>query len=227
MFISQINFSMYGMYSSSSKTSHGTRRIYIDLDNTLIDSTYRYGEEIKIAEKYGFSTEEYKSAGERLRKSSETRGYNFKQIFHFLAEAKPDLSFSMYKELDALLDRKYPFSDTEEFLASFPREELIILTQGDLETQQRKIKAHNFQQFVKKVEVVAGGQKPHAIIPEKHTFFLDDTPRQIDLVKNFHTLVHCIQVRNPPPWEKQTESLLKDVHLPSLTDAAKYINENS
>lgn len=61
------------------------------------------------------------------------------------------------------------------------------------------------------------------VMPWEESFFIDDASREIDLMKKRCPWVTAIQMREPPPWEKQKVSQYKDVHLSTLAEAPLYI----
>lgn len=206
------------------------RRIYVDLDNTLIDSVRRYQDEFRVAEHYGISSEEYKAAAEELYAKQGNRVvYSFDLLFPVLQKRNLGLSSGMLQDLERLFEQTYFFSDTEEFLAGFLPEEMLILTEGVRDFQLDKVYAHKLEKRVGQVIVIdAGNSKAGAIsagsIP---TFFIDDAPRHIAAVKQVHPSVFCIQVRMLAPWEHVGEHIGADICCPTLREAAEYIRQHS
>ncbi len=202
--------------------------ILVDLDNTLTDRMKTHEKEIETAEKYGIEMEVYeKCVRELIRRHG--NHYSFDKLMPILLETIADLPASMLQELEALLDEKVFFDDSLAFLYNFHPSQLIIISSGDFETQNRKIRAHGLKDLTygfvvtdKKattVEILA-----KIVGEEISVYFIDDTPRQLDVVKRQNPNVTCIQVREPLPWEWQKECECEDIiKLPTLTEAFELI----
>ena len=205
--------------------------IGVDLDCTLIDSEQRYKDEVKAAEGYGILQEEYIAAVEKLYQRHGTAAYRFELLYKILTEVSPGLSRQIIEDLNALLDKNYFFPDSKEFLTSFRREQLVLITSGNADFQARKIAAHGLKTYVNCIWVIsdkalavgaeivsaakAGIQEPF--------FFISVAPREIEAVRIAHPEVTCIQVRTPASWETQRSTEYFDVHLPDLLAARDYI----
>lgn len=207
------------------------RRIYLDLDNMLIDSVRRYEDEQETAERHGISRAEYVRAVETLYARHGTASYCFPLLFSIIRETRPDAPEALLHELEALLDKHYFFPDTLAFLSRFSREELVVVTEGRIEFQWPKAAAHNLLEHVREVRISHTKKKSEMIeergqdLPAgRQAFFLDDAARHIDEVKRAHPDIVCIQVRPPAPWEKKQNALLADAVCASLAEAADFID---
>lgn len=201
------------------------RRIYLDLDNTLIDSVRRYEDEQDTAERYGIPRAEYVRAVEALYARHGPASYSFPLVFSIIRETRPDAPEALLRALKALLRKQYFFPDTLAFLARFRREELVLVTEGVAEFQWPKLHAHDIARRVGRVELISG-KKSDAIreAESETTFFLDDAARHVDEVKRARPRTFCIQVRAAAPWEKKQNALLADAVCGTLIEAADFIN---
>lgn len=204
--------------------------ICVDLDNTLIDSVRRSKDEVGIAAKYGLRPEVYtKSINELFRRHGNM--YSFQLLWPILLEKKAYLPEEMLNELNELLDKTYFFGDTDLFLQSFKKEQLILVTSGDPVVQARKLYAHKLDErfdcvFLNpfaKTDVIGacikecGGEK---------VYFVDDAPREIEAVKKTCPQAICVQVREPPPWEEQKTTDYADYYFWDLAGTADFIKSN-
>lgn len=203
------------------------RRIYLDLDNTLIDSVRRYEEEQETAERHGITRAEYVRAVETLYARHGTASYCFPLLFSIIREAHPNAPEALLRELEVLLGKQYFFPDTLEFFARFHREELVVVTEGRFEFQWPKAAAHNLLSYVREVRLSHVKKKSEMIEERGQTFFLDDAARHVDDVKRAHPGIVCIQVRSAAPWEKKQNALLADAVCASLAEAADFIESQS
>ncbi|MDP3947635.1 MAG: hypothetical protein Q8Q41_03025 [bacterium] len=201
----------------------GWRRIYLDLDNTLIDSVRRYEDEQETAERHGVPRAEYIRAVETLYARHGTASYCFPLLFSILIETRPDAPEALLAELKTLLDKQYFFPDTLAFLSRFSRKELVVVTEGRYEFQWPKAVAHNLLEYVRAVRISHTRKKSEMVEEHGQTFFLDDAARHIDEVKRAHPDVVCIQVRSAAPWEKKQTPALADLSCATLTEAADFI----
>src|SRR3989344_7210790 len=199
------------------------RRIYLDLDNTLIDSVRRYEDEQETAERHGVPRAEYVRAVETLYARHGTASYCFPLLFSIIRETRPDAPEELLRELEALLAKHYFFPDTLAFLSRFSREELVVVTEGRIEFQWPKAAAHNLLEHVREVRI-SHTKKSEMIEERGQTFFLDDAARHVDDVKRAHPGIICIQVRPAAPWEKKQNALLADAVCASLAEAADFID---
>lgn len=197
--------------------------VCVDLDNTLIDSVKRYNDEQIVAVKYGIDPKTYVNCVETLFKRH-GNFYSYKFLLPILQETKQDINCGVQNELEALLDKQYFFDDTIAFLSAFPKARLIITTSGDPTVQIRKAMAHNLSNWCRgmivnsnKASVVSAFSVAHQV------YFVDDAPREIEKVKKQCPSATCIQVREPPPWEKQKTTDYADIKLPSLFEVAEFI----
>src|SRR3989338_8722651 len=200
------------------------RRIYLDLDNTLIDSVRRYEDEQETAERHGVPRTEYVRAVETLYARHGTASYCFPLLFSIIREARPDAPEALLRELEALLDKQYFFPDTLAFLSRFSREELVVVTEGRIEFQWPKAAAHNLLEHVREVRISHMKKKSEMVEEHGQTFFLDDAARHVDDVKRVHPGIVCIQVRPAAPWEKKQNALLADAVCAALAEAAHFID---
>ena len=198
-------------------------KICVDLDNTLIDSVQRYTDEQIVAVKYGLDPSTYVKCVEKL---FERHGnyYSYKLLLPILQEVKTDIKEGILPELESLLDRKYLFEDTEFFLSRFQKEQLVLVTSGDQVVQSRKIAAHQLESLFCAM-ILNPSNKADVVEAQKAgmVYFVDDAPREIEKVKKQCGLATCIQVREPPPWEKQKTTDYADYRVANLFEAVKII----
>lgn len=175
-------------------------KIYIDLDNTLIDTARLIEENIRIFAEYGGTPELYMQAN--IACIERWNMFNFERFYEVLKESLPDLPIEYRERIRTLSNREIWFDDAVDFLDFFGPDNLVLVTQGDETLQRPKIIAHNLEHYFGRMEILAGKDKSTVIDPSYDpTFFIDDAPAVIDEVKRAHPSVFCIQVRKPPPWQ--------------------------
>lgn len=196
--------------------------IYVDLDNTLIDSVYRQALDIEIAVRYGLSKDDFYLAEQMVLERCGLSDFGYDKLFQACKEIKPDLDEKLHEDWVANAKTQIFFPDTLRFLGLFQKEELTLLTTGNINFQSPKIDVHGLTKFFSEIKIVAS-PKSHHISPPTSSVFIDDSPREIDAMKERFPYVFCILIRSIAPWEKQKTSLRADIHCPNLLDAVKYI----
>lgn len=198
--------------------------IYVDLDNTLIDSMRRLELEMNVAEKYGISRENFKKAIEESFEKHGISRFGHQGLYKTCRELKPDLSSDIISAWGKVLESQMFFSDSLFFLGQFPKEELTLLTTGNPDFQRKKIAVHGLEGSFGAIKIVASPKCGHIEPPSPLSFFVDDSPREIDAMKLLYPHMCCIQVREPALWEKQKISLRADVHCRTLDETLRFIN---
>ena len=199
------------------------RSIFVDLDCTLIDSERRYEDEKRVAENFGVPRAIYEWAVDELYKRYEVGSYSFPLLCEIIRPRMLNFPEELHLRLASLLSCNYFFSDALDFLARFSQEELVLVTSGNQEFQQKKIQTHELAKYFGRIFVARN--KAQVIGEEKAgtDFFIDDAPREIEKVKLAHPDVFCVQVRTPASWESQKYTSRADARLSDLISAAEYI----
>lgn len=201
--------------------------IYVDLDNTLIDSVKRLELEMGVAAKFGVGAEDYWKAVDIAFAKYGISGFSYRALFEGCRAVKPDyFSSDSLTEWQKILETEHFFPDTIIFLRNLGKNELTLLTTGNPDFQWAKIKTHRLEQYFCGIKIVNSPKAENIDRPPDGSFFIDDSPREIDAMKQRYPHVVCIQVRQPAPWEKQKISGCKDGHFRDLLGAYAFIREN-
>jgi len=203
----------------------GTVNILVDLDNTLIDSVKRLKLEMGVAAKFGVNAEDYWKAVDIAFAKYGVSGFSHQALFEGCRAIKPDFSAESLFEWRKVLEVKLFFPDTLIFLKHFKPEELTLLTTGNPEFQWTKIITHGITKHFGKIFIANSPKAENIERPPDKSFFIDDSPREIDAMKQCYPHVICLQVRTPAPWEKQKHSGCKDAHFRDLLGAYAFIRE--
>lgn len=197
--------------------------IYVDLDNTLIDSVYRLELDTDIAVAYGLTTNEFSAAIDKAVQKHGIHGFGPDALFEACRQIKPDFSELVLKNWWMILKHKFLFPDTMTFLGCFCRRELSLITTGNKKFQLAKIEAHNFREYLSEIMILGSPKSNGLYSPQVNSFFIDDSPREIDAMKEKFPDMCCIQVREPAPWEKQKISRHADFRCADLLEAIRHI----
>lgn len=166
-------------------------KIFIDFDGVIFDTELFKKRLSKIFLKSGVSKEIFKESYQQLKKQRIL--YSPLRHLEFLAKDKNIDSKKILVDLEKLLKnlRPYVFNDAKIFLKHFPKNNLYLLSYGDLKFQKQKIKATGVSKYFKRVIVVNDNKlKIIKKIARKDRFkkgerivFIDDKPIHIKEVK--------------------------------------------
>ena len=198
--------------------------IYIDLDNTLIDSVKRLSGEMTAALKYGISNDNFSKAMLAAFQNDGVSRFGHKVLFKACCNLCPGLSKKLLNDWNDILNTPHIFPDAINFLSSFPKKDLVLLTTGSKEFQLTKIRVHGLKKFFSDIKIVPS-PKCTSISPPPNSIFIDDSPREIDATKQTFPGIYCILVRKPAPWEKQKTSHFKDAQCADLVKAIELIKQ--
>ncbi len=197
----------------------------VDMDGTLIDSAMRINMEHKVALEYGLTAEMF---WEGRRLAEEKYGpalSNYRKLYAGCKEILPDLDEKIVEEWLDVARTPMLYSDTLNFLASFPKEELILFTAGEPGFQNIKIDANGLRDKFSSILILPSPKANNFHNPEPGMIYLDDAPREIDAMRLRHPSVYCIQVREPSPWERQRSTRRKHRYAWDMTEAITIIKE--
>lgn len=173
------------------------RVIFLDLDKVLFD-TQRFKEELaKIFYEHGGV--DFYGTCQRNRLGN----YSFRR--HLAVIKGRDKRNKARQEVELLLadSYKFLFPDAKDFLSRFRQDNLILLTRGDREFQQKKIFNLGINVFdVFSQVIVAETSKadmaafvlPASLKESGSVFFVDDMPHEIYDFKKHYDFIFCIMV---------------------------------
>lgn len=195
--------------------------IYIDLDNTCIDTEKIRRTEARVAQRYGIPIMTYFECTD-LAGISDPATFSYERIYEMLQRYYPDLSHAIISDLYWTLKMQCFMPGAIQFLKRFRKQDLVLVTSGTPAFQRIKIETHRITDYVRDIHIT--NDKTAVITQESPpVFFVDDAPRHIETVGRAHPAVICIRVHEPPSWEVQQETSHPHVYIKSLWDAATYI----
>jgi FMN phosphatase YigB (HAD superfamily) len=167
-------------------------KIFIDFDDVILNTKLFKKSLVKIFSENGVPKKDFEESYRLIFKNQKTTYTSLKHIGFFAKNKKIDsqkISFHIEKLLKNL--RPYVFNDVKIFLKHFPKNNLYLLSYGDLKFQKQKIKAVGVSKYFKRV-IVTNDNKLKIIkkIARKDKFkkgeriiFIDDKPSHIKEVK--------------------------------------------
>ena len=146
-------------------------KIYIDFDGTLFDSTKHYQEYINIFKKHNIDIESYFN-----------KEYQKEKNFDILSKKlikEYNLNPSIYDELDKIYTEELIFKDVIPFLEeNYNKYDLILLTLGNINYQQKKINKTNISKYFKEI-IITNKDKSKLDIDYTNGIFIDNNPLEL------------------------------------------------
>lgn len=147
--------------------------IYIDFDGTLFDTARFYSDFIKLCKKYKVD----ESSVYNIRNKNQGL-FNLDELAKEVKE-KYNLSKRFLAKVDDLYNKKYLYNDVMPFLKKrFEKYNLYILSYGEKEYQEKKIKCCRFNKYFKKVIITT--DKGSLDIDYENSWFIDNNPKEIE-----------------------------------------------
>ena len=195
--------------------------IYLDLDNTCIDTEKIRRMESRVAERYGIPPLMYLECAD-LACIRDPGVFSYERVYDMLREYYADLPRTIIFDLYTVLRMQWFMPYATHFLSKFSKKDIVLVTSGDSAFQRMKIETHRIADYVREIHIT--NDKTAVITQESPpVFFVDDAPRHIEAVGRAHPWVTCIRVHEPPLWEVQQETAHPHVYLESLYYVGEYI----
>lgn len=198
-------------------------RVFIDLDDVLLDTREFKNVYFKTFVKFGISTDKAKEAYAKMRQRLGI--YDLKTHLEFLRENYPDLPIGKIKKAIADLYGKsgsYVFKDAKPLLEYIRKKKWVIflISSGDPKLQKRKVKSSDLQDFFQKVHYANSDHKSRWIKKslgedKKDFVFIDDKKAAVEDVKKAYPQSLVIQVVR---YADQEKSGLVDVIVKDLKE---------
>lgn len=205
-------------------------KIVLDFDDTIFNTHQMMGEFVKIAQKAGFTENEFWTAYQKCK--GKVGDFDVEIITDFLFENSTKLLPSLkkeevQKEIDLVLSKanSFVYPDFFDFVESFDKKDLVLLSYGTTEFHKSKIQNSKVKNFFNEIIITEGekSEKLKTIEKNENIFFIDDKANQIDQVKT--ALPYIIVMRMIRRQDEQTreESKLADYVVKDLDEAKKII----
>ena len=167
-------------------------KIFIDFDGVIFDTGLFKKSLAKVFSEGGVPKKDFEKSYRLIFKNQKTTYSPLKHIGFFAKNKKVDSKKILFRTGKLLKNLKsYVFNDAKTFLKHFTKNNLYLLSYGDLKFQRQKIKAAGISKHFKRV-IVTKGNKLKIIekIAGKDKFkkgeriiFIDDKPSHIKEVK--------------------------------------------
>ena len=194
-------------------------KIYIDFDGTLFNSKKHYNKYTTIFKEYNIDIKKI------LNKIYE-KEKNFDSIAKKIIK-EYNLNSTIYEELDKIYSKKLIFKDAIPFLEEYSKKhDLILLTLGNINYQNKKIKHSNISKYFKDI-IITNKDKSTLDIDYENGIFIDNNP--LELKKFYNSKAkHLIRIKRDS--DKYSKLDLDIENIPEFTDfdeltKSKYIEK--
>lgn len=153
------------------------KKIYIDFDGTLFDTDKFYEDFLGICFKYKLNKEKIDLANKLL--FPESYLFNMDKLIDYLIK-EYNISFSFKNEVNNLFSNKYVFPDVISSLEVLKNKyELIILTYGEYNYQNKKIEKSSLKDYFKDIIITDKIKSTLDNVDYKNSIFIDNNPKEI------------------------------------------------
>ncbi len=205
-------------------------KIILDFDDTIFNTGAYVDEKINVFKQAGFTRDNYFVIYEKVLKE---KGY-------FDADLIIDLFFKIKKfdkekaksEIESIINntKVFVYKDFFDFVKSFNKKDLTLVSVGTGENHKRKIENAGIVSFFDKVSIPEKYKSGEIELivkkyPTEKIFFIDDKASQIDEVKKRLPQIIAIKMERPTGRYVLPKSKFADRIVKNLDEAKKIINE--
>lgn len=181
-------------------------KIFVDFDNTIFDTRHDFLDKFfDVFYNYGIDREVFQRT---LKEFSKVAGEN-KECYspkNHIKEAKKvtgkniDEEVFLREMVEFLEDlEEYVFEDFYQFVNSFDKKDLIILSYGDREFQKQKINGSGIEQFFTNTIITQGDktveiEKYMKNFPDENAMLIDDKSSYFESAKNSEIDIKTIHI---------------------------------
>jgi phosphoglycolate phosphatase-like HAD superfamily hydrolase len=194
-------------------------KIYIDFDGTLFSSPTQYKRLINVFKKYNIE-ENY------IKKVMKEEFYQKQKSFDILAQKiikDKNLNTNILKEVNNIYKPDLVYSDVIPFLEKYQNKyELILLTLGNIEHQEKKINASNLSKYFKDI-IITNKDKSKLNIDYTNGIFIDNNPQELE---KFYNSKARYLIRIKRETDKYSKIPLNINNILEFKDFNELINSN-
>lgn len=205
-------------------------KIILDFDDTIFNTQKSIKELIKVFIDKGFTEQEYLAAYKKSKKETDT--FALEIILDFLSKKKSFDKEKTQKGIDLITSKSTDFiyADFFDFVKSFFKCDLYLVSFGATDFQREKIKNSGIVPFLNKIVTINSYkiEEIEKLIKEYQNemiFFIDDEAVEIDKVKLKFSQVVAIKMERASGRHILPKSELADYTVKNLNEAKKIIYE--
>ena len=193
-------------------------KIYIDFDGTLFDTTKLYKQFLNVFHKYNIEKEYI----EKYLNEAYEKDKNFDTLSKKIIKDN-NLDSKILDELNKIYSEDLVFKDTIPFLEKYSKKyNLILLTLGTKNYQQKKINASNISKYFKEI-IITNTDKSKLNIDYSNGIFIDNNPKELEKFYNSKA-THLIRIkRNTDKYSKLNININ---NIPEFIDFEELLKSN-
>ena len=153
-------------------------KIYIDFDGTLFNTDMFYQDYLTVLNKYNISSLEI---DEMKKELFANRRFNLDILTNYII-SKYNIK-KLKQEVESLYNNSYVFEDVIPFLEKYKNYNLILLTLGDVDYQNRKINGSRLSKYFQDI-IITDVDKSQLGINYKDNLFIDNSPKELIKFQN-------------------------------------------
>ena len=198
------------------------QKLYIDFDGTLFDTDAFYKEFLDICLKYGITKEKIEKIKNEI--FSEDNLYNMDKIVDYLIN-NCGVSSRIIFEVETLYSNKFVYDDVVVSLEKLKDlYELIILTYGNINYQEKKINGSNLGKYFTDIIITPKNKSLLDDVDYKNSIFIDNNPKEVKRFKDVNSK-EVIRIRRESDKYSVKDSEVKVLEYTSFFDIVKYLLE--
>lgn len=193
-------------------------KIYIDFDGTIFNNTKLYQKFINIFKKYNIKKEYINN----IMNENYEKNKNFDILGNKIIKDN-NLNNSIINEINNLYSNDLIYQDIIPFLEKYSKKyDLILLTLGTKDYQQKKINSSGLIKYFKKI-IITNYDKSKLNIDYKNGIFIDNNPLEL---KKFHNSNPKYLIRIKRDNDKYSKINLDINNIPEFKDFNELLNSN-
>ncbi len=207
--------------------------IFVDLDDTIFDTTQFKADMFEILSVFGVKADEFQKAYLKAGDLPKPGYYNytFEKQLEALREMGYILEDKIIISLNDLFNNDYKKDGAEDFLKSLQcvGKKIILLTAGNHFFQDKKIKNLDLTKYFDRVEIIDGGKD---LILEKielnknKVLFINDNLRENKMIKEKFPQTEVLSMVNETYWMEEDYKDAGLVYFESLGEMKEYLIKN-
>ncbi len=203
-------------------------KIYLDFDDTILDTDAFIQELIRVFNSVGFTEKDFYDNYEKTK--AKVGDFDLDTIFDFFAKSREFDVVKTRKSVDKLFANVDVFvhNDFFDFANDFGKDKLAMLSFGTTPSQREKIENSKIVPYFGEIVVTPKSKeenfrdivKQHS---DKKIFFVEDKADQVDRVKKSTPQVITMKIERPSGRYIKTKSNLADHVVKDFYDVANII----
>jgi len=205
-------------------------KIYLDFDDTILDTNGFIQELVRVFNAAGFTEKDFYDNYARTKEK--VGDFDIDTLFDFFAHQQQFDMRKTRRSVDNLFSNVDVFvhNDFFDFAKEFGRDKLAILSYGTTPSQREKIENSKIVPYFGEIIVTNKSKEENfrdivAQHPDKQLFFVEDKADQIDKVKALAPQVVTMKIERPNGRFVHTQSDLTDHVVKDFYDVADIIKK--